>query len=229
MSITPNVPPAGESEVYEREATPKWVPIVVVVLFLGLVGAVYAGYSSRTSLENELATANTKADNRADLMSKELEQTNERVAQLRGQLDVTSQKLGLTQDELARARTLAQTIQTATTRERRPTGGADRASATGNRHQDRPSLDGPDRGEDRHRVDAEGSERHQSQADLDRGRPRRAERIDCADAGRSGRAAAARRAKYFRVQHREIQESRSTWGPCRSRCTAWMRSTSGTP
>jgi TolA-binding protein len=111
MSITPNVPPAGDSEVYEREATPKWVPIVVVVLFLGLVGAVYAGYSSRTSLENELATANTKADNRADLMSKELEQTNERVAQLRGQLDVTSQKLGLTQDELARARTLAQTIQ----------------------------------------------------------------------------------------------------------------------
>jgi len=111
MSITPNVPPAGDSEVYEREATPRWVPIVVVVLFLGLVGALYAGYSSRTALENELATANTKADNRADLMSKELEQTNERVAQLRGQLDVTSQKLGLTQDELARARTLAQTIQ----------------------------------------------------------------------------------------------------------------------
>jgi hypothetical protein len=44
-------------------------------------------------------------------LSKELEQTNSRVAMLRAQLDVTSQKLGLTQAELARARTMAQQIQ----------------------------------------------------------------------------------------------------------------------
>ena len=39
-----------------------------------------------------------------------MDKTNARIADLKGQLDVTSQKLGLTQDELARARSLAQTI-----------------------------------------------------------------------------------------------------------------------
>jgi hypothetical protein len=113
MSITPNVPTPGvpDNESYEKAATPRWVPLVVVVLFLALAGAVYAGYSSRTELENEVAAANTKAASQNDLLTKEMQQMDERVAQLRGQLDVTSQKLGLTQDELARARTLAQQIQ----------------------------------------------------------------------------------------------------------------------
>jgi hypothetical protein len=113
MSITPNVPQPGvpDNENYEKAATPRWVPLVVVVLFLALGGAVYAGYSSRTQLENELAAANSKTASQNDLITKEMQQTDERIAQLRAQLDVTSQKLGLTQDELARARTLAQTIQ----------------------------------------------------------------------------------------------------------------------
>ena len=113
MSITPNVPQPGvpDTENYERAATPRWVPLVVVALFLALAGAVYAGYSSRTQLENELAAANSKAASQNDLITKEMQQTDERIAQLRAQLDVTSQKLGLTQDELARARTLAQQIQ----------------------------------------------------------------------------------------------------------------------
>ena len=112
MSITPNVPTPGvPDENYERAATPRWVPLVVVVLFLALAGVVYAGYSSRTALENEVAAANSKAASQNDLLTKEMQQMDERVAQLRGQLDVTSQKLGLTQDELARARTLAQQIQ----------------------------------------------------------------------------------------------------------------------
>ncbi len=52
-----------------------------------------------------------QGDSHADVLSKELEQTNSRVALLRAQLDVTTQKLGLTQAELARARTMAQQIQ----------------------------------------------------------------------------------------------------------------------
>lgn len=111
MSITPGVPPAGDSLEYEKAALPRWVPLVIVVLFLALAGAVYAGYSWRSQIESEVAAATSKADNRADLLSKEMQQADERMAQLRAQLDVTSQKLGLTQDELARARTLAQQIQ----------------------------------------------------------------------------------------------------------------------
>jgi hypothetical protein len=111
MSITPNVPPnvppSNEGYVYEPAPTPMWIPLVIVVLFLGIGAVVYEGYSSRAQLQNALA----QSDSHADVLSKELEQTNSRVALLRAQLDVTSQKLGLTQAELARARTMAQQIQ----------------------------------------------------------------------------------------------------------------------
>jgi len=110
MSITPNVPPSAPSNegyVYEPPPTPRWVPLTIIVLFLGVGALVYLGYNSRTQLQYAL----TQSNNHADVLSKELEQTNSRVALLRAQLDVTSQKLGLTQAELARARTMAQTIQ----------------------------------------------------------------------------------------------------------------------
>ena len=111
MSITPNippnVPPSNEGYAYEQAPTPRWIPLVIIVLFLGVGALVYFGYNSRTQLQNALAQSNTHAD----VLSKELEQTNSRVALLRAQLEVTSQKLGLTQAELARARTIAQQIE----------------------------------------------------------------------------------------------------------------------
>ena len=111
MSITPNVPqgPQGNDETYnyEQSPTPRWIPIVIILLFIALAGVAYMGYTSRTKLANDLNASNE----RADLLSKQLDETNSRVALLRGQLDVTSQKLGLTQAELSRARTLAQQIQ----------------------------------------------------------------------------------------------------------------------
>jgi len=111
MSITPNVPPnappSNEGYVYEPAPTPRWIPFVIIVLFLGVGALIYIGYNSRVQLQSALDKSNTHAD----VLSKELEQTNSRVALLRAQLDVTSQKLGLTQAELARARTMAQQIQ----------------------------------------------------------------------------------------------------------------------
>ena len=111
MSITPNVPPnappSNETYVYEPSPTPRWIPLVIVVLFLGVGALAYVGYSSRTQLQYALSQSNSHAD----VLSKELEQTNSRLASVRAQLDVTSQKLGLTQAELARARSMAQQIQ----------------------------------------------------------------------------------------------------------------------
>lgn len=107
MSITPSGPPPNDSTQYEVSPTPKWIPLLLVVAFLGIGVVLYLGNSARADLQNSLAASNAKSD----VLSKELDQTNARVAELRGQLDVTSQKLGLTQDELARARSLAQTIQ----------------------------------------------------------------------------------------------------------------------
>jgi hypothetical protein len=107
MSITPSVPPSNEGYTYEPSPTPRWIPLLIIVLFLGIGAVVYLGYTSRTQLQNALAQSNSHSD----VLSKELEQTNSRVALLRAQLDVTSQKLGLTQAELARARGMAQQIQ----------------------------------------------------------------------------------------------------------------------
>ncbi len=115
MSITPNVPPnmppnappSNESYTYEPAPTPRWIPILIVLLFIAVGAAFYEGYSSRAQLQAALAQSNSHAD----VLSKELDQTNSRVALLRAQLDVTGQKLGLTQAELARARTMAQQIQ----------------------------------------------------------------------------------------------------------------------
>ena len=107
MSITPNVPQPNEGYTDNAQSTPRWILLLFVALFLGIGGVLYAGYASREKLDADLAAANQ----RSDIFSKQLDQTNARVAELRGQLDVTSQKLGLTQDELARARGLSQQIQ----------------------------------------------------------------------------------------------------------------------
>src|ERR1700729_4281988 len=110
MSSTPNGPKSEETYVYDSPSTPRWIPIVVIVLVLGLAGLGYEVYASHNDIQ-QLQTNLTTSNSHADVLSKQLDETNSRIAQMRGQLDVTSQKLGLTQDELARARTLAQTIQ----------------------------------------------------------------------------------------------------------------------
>jgi len=111
MSITPNIPDSSESQSYQASPTPRWVPIAFVVLFLALGAGIFwlrsQGLASQTQLQSELAAAKTRSDQLANA----LEQTNQRLAQVSGQQQVTSQKLGLTQDELARARTLAQQLQ----------------------------------------------------------------------------------------------------------------------
>ena len=88
MSITPNVPPSApasnDTYVYEPAPTPRWIPLVIVVLFLVLGGLIYVGYNSRTQLRYAL----TQSNNHADVLSKELDQTNSRVALLRAQLDL---------------------------------------------------------------------------------------------------------------------------------------------
>jgi chromosome segregation ATPase len=106
MGTTPNVNEAPETVEYEVSSTPRWVAIVLGVLVVLVGYGLYAGHKARTDLEAEVA----KTNQRADLLQKQLEQSNERMADLRGQLEVTSQKLGLTQEELGKARSLAQNI-----------------------------------------------------------------------------------------------------------------------
>jgi hypothetical protein len=106
MSTTPNVPESRESYQYETSPTPRWIFVAFLIVFVLLGYLLYASYAAQTKLEAALAKANEKA---TELVTR-VDQTNSRLADLKGKLDVTSQKLGLTQEELARARSLAQTI-----------------------------------------------------------------------------------------------------------------------
>src|ERR1700685_1962945 len=104
MSSNPNTP--VEVTHVTESGLPRWVTLLFVVAF-ALVGyLLYAGYSARQSFHKGL----DDADRKFQALAAEVDKTNSRVADLKGQLDVTSQKLGLTQDELARARSLAQSI-----------------------------------------------------------------------------------------------------------------------
>jgi DNA repair exonuclease SbcCD ATPase subunit len=106
MSTTPNVPEAPRGPGFEAAATPRWILIAFLVLLVLMGGIFYAGYSTSKDLRAKLEQSNA----RADLLDMQLDQANERLAELKGQFDVTSERLGLTQQELARARALAQTI-----------------------------------------------------------------------------------------------------------------------
>ena len=106
MSSSPNVPASVETYHVENAATPRWIVFVLVLLFAGVGYSIYAEQASRKSLEADLARGNQ----RAEMLAAKLEQSDSRLAELKGQLDVTSEKLGLTQSELARARDLAQNL-----------------------------------------------------------------------------------------------------------------------
>jgi predicted nucleic acid-binding Zn-ribbon protein len=101
MSISPNVPSPQESYHYEgTTGTPRWIAIVFIVLFLALAGLGFAGYSVQSRLESTL----NKAQDQNRLLSAQLDQANSRLADLKGHIDVTEQKMHMTQAELANAR-----------------------------------------------------------------------------------------------------------------------------
>jgi hypothetical protein len=107
MSISPNVPSPQESYHYEGTAgTPRWIAVIFIVLFLALAGLGYAGYSVQSRLDANLA----KAQDQNKLLSAQLDQANSRLADLKGHVDVTEQKMHLTQAELANARSRAESI-----------------------------------------------------------------------------------------------------------------------
>ena len=109
MSISPSVPEPNEPNPYEAASTPRWIIVVFVAAFAIIGYLLYAGNDLKTKLateENGLAQANSKQS----ILSAQIDQTNSVVADLRGKLEVTTQKLGFTQAELAQARTLAQNI-----------------------------------------------------------------------------------------------------------------------
>ena len=106
MSTSYNSPGSSASQSPDATALPRWVMLLFILAFVLLGYLLYANYSARSTLRSGLDDANR----REQLLSAELDKANAQLADLKGEVSVTSQKLGLTQDELARARGLAQSI-----------------------------------------------------------------------------------------------------------------------
>jgi hypothetical protein len=109
MSTSPNVPEPNDSRAPGVVGMPPWISALLIVFIaaFGLVGyLLYANHAARTTLETDLAQANSKQA----VLAAQIDQTNGRLAELNGQQEITAQKLGLTQADLEKARSLAQGI-----------------------------------------------------------------------------------------------------------------------
>ncbi len=106
MSISPNVPSPQESYHYENVGTPRWIAVLFAVLIAALAAIGYVGYSVQTRLQQQLA----KNEEQNKILTAQLEQANSRIADLKGQWEVTSQKVGMTQAEIADAKSRAESI-----------------------------------------------------------------------------------------------------------------------
>jgi archaellum component FlaC len=104
MSINPQTPRAVSEEPRSGAATPNWLLAVLGVLTLVLIYVAYAQQSARTALTAQLQ----ETHKRLDALQTRTTSLEDNLASVKAQSEVTSQKLGLTQEELARARSLAQ-------------------------------------------------------------------------------------------------------------------------
>lgn len=108
MSITPgpSIPPPPVEQEVVVSGTPRWIPITLVAAFI-LIGALaYGHYTDR----QQMVKNSNDAQQQNQVLAAELDKTNSRIASLQGQLQVTLDKLGMTQQDLAHARQLAQEI-----------------------------------------------------------------------------------------------------------------------
>lgn len=83
--------------------TPRWVMIAFIVAFALIGYLVYALVQQK----QQSAQASDAAAKRSTALADQLDRTNAAIADLKSELQVTDQKLGLTEDELASARSMA--------------------------------------------------------------------------------------------------------------------------
>jgi peptidoglycan hydrolase CwlO-like protein len=106
MSISPNVPSPQESYHYESTGTPRWITVLFVILVAGLIVLGIAGYTTQSRLTQDLA----KQQEQDKILIAQLDQANTRIADLKSKMEITTQRVGLTQSELAQAKSRAESI-----------------------------------------------------------------------------------------------------------------------
>src|SRR5713101_142900 len=106
MSISPNIPSPQESYHYESTGTPRWIAVLFGLVIAGLAVLAYAHYSTQTRISQDL----TKQQEQNRILSAQLDQANSRIADLKSQVEITTQRMGLTQSEIAQAKSRAESI-----------------------------------------------------------------------------------------------------------------------
>src|SRR5438445_1789483 len=106
MSISPNIPSPQESYHYESTGTPRWIAVLFGLVIAGLAVLAYAYYSTQTRISQDL----TKQQEQNRILSAQLDQANSRIADLKSQVEITAQRMGLTQSEIAQAKSRAEAI-----------------------------------------------------------------------------------------------------------------------
>src|SRR5262252_6715811 len=106
MSISPNVPSPQESYHYENTGTPRWIAVLFGVLFVALAAMGFFGYTAQSRMSQDL----TKTEDANKQLLQRLDQANASLADLKGHLEVTEEKLGMTTAELAKAKSRAESI-----------------------------------------------------------------------------------------------------------------------
>jgi|SRR2546426_6815011 len=106
MSISPNIPSPQESYHYESTGTPRWIAVLFGLVIAGLAVLAYAHYSTQSRMSQDL----TKQQEQNRILSAQLDQANSRIADLKSQVEITAQRMGLTQSEIAQAKSRAEAI-----------------------------------------------------------------------------------------------------------------------
>lgn len=106
MSISPNVPSPEESYQYESTGTPRWIAVLFGVVIAALAVLGFAGYSTQSRMSQDLG----EQQKQNKVLSAQLDQANSRIADLKSQMEITTQRVGLTQSELAQAKSRAESI-----------------------------------------------------------------------------------------------------------------------
>jgi hypothetical protein len=99
----PAPPPAPAAGLFGGQT----LSVLVIVLLIVSAINLYLVIAARSDLKEVLS----KHANQLDLLTRRLDSSDERYAQLSGKFQVTTERLGLTQQELTRARSLAADIQ----------------------------------------------------------------------------------------------------------------------
>ncbi len=114
VQSAPSTPAGAPQVAYVQAPTPGPAPstgggmrwLVGLLLALSVVNLILVLYS-----RSELKTIAAKQADQLDLLTRRMDNSDSRYAQLRGQFQVTSEKLGMTEQELSRAHAVAADIE----------------------------------------------------------------------------------------------------------------------